>query len=107
MKHTHSFRTVLLLSWVLLFTRPWWSPGQETGDTPVFKPEEIEQIVAPIALYPGSLVAQVLMASTYPLEVVEAARWAKDNPDLKGDAYYYYPPGYTCAPSRLLAAVGV
>jgi len=40
----------------------------------VFKPEEIEQLVAPIALYPDSLVSQILMASTYPLEVVEAVR---------------------------------
>ncbi|HTN27809.1 MAG TPA: DUF3300 domain-containing protein, partial [Burkholderiales bacterium] len=53
---------------------------------PAFKKEEIEQLVAPIALYPDSLVAQILMASTYPLEVVEAARWAKANPSLKGKA---------------------
>ncbi|HWK49753.1 MAG TPA: DUF3300 domain-containing protein [Steroidobacter sp.] len=51
-----------------------------------FKPEELEQIVAPIALYPDALLAQVLMASTYPLEIVLAARWAKDHPDVKGDA---------------------
>jgi hypothetical protein len=50
------------------------------------KPEELEQIVAPIALYPDSLLAQVLMASTYPLEVVQADRWAKQNPTLKGSA---------------------
>jgi hypothetical protein len=54
--------------------------------TPPFKPEELEQIVAPIALYQDSLLAQIFMASTYPLEVVEAARWSKDNPDVKGDA---------------------
>ncbi len=41
---------------------------------PTFKPEEIEQLVAPIALYPDPLLAQVLMASTHPLEVVEADR---------------------------------
>lgn len=51
-----------------------------------FKNEEIEQLVAPIALYPDSLVAQILMASTYPLEVVEAARWAKSNPNVKDKA---------------------
>jgi len=51
-----------------------------------FKPEELEQIVAPIALYPDSLLAQVLMASTYPLEIVQAARWSKEHPDVKGDA---------------------
>ncbi len=51
-----------------------------------FKPEELEQIVAPIALYPDALLAQVFMASTYPLEIVQAARWSKEHPDIKGDA---------------------
>ncbi len=46
---------------------------------------QLEQLVAPVALYPDSLLAQVLMAATYPLEVVEAARWVKANPNLKGD----------------------
>jgi uncharacterized membrane protein YgcG len=53
---------------------------------PAFKPEELEQLVAPIALYPDPLLAQVLMASTYPLEIVEAARWQKQNAELKGQA---------------------
>jgi hypothetical protein len=53
---------------------------------PTFKPEELEQLVAPIALYPDAVLAQVLMATTYPLEVVEAARWSKEHPDIKGDA---------------------
>ena len=52
----------------------------------VFKQEELEQILAPIALHPDSLVSQILMASTYPLEVVQAERWAKQNAGLKGDA---------------------
>jgi hypothetical protein len=51
-----------------------------------YPPEELEALVAPIALYPDSLLAQVLMASTYPLEVVHATRWVKEHPDLKGDA---------------------
>jgi hypothetical protein len=51
-----------------------------------FKPEELEQIVAPIALYPDALLAQIFMASTYPLEIVQAARWSKEHPDVKGDA---------------------
>jgi hypothetical protein len=50
------------------------------------KPEELDQLVAPIALYPDTLLSQVLIASTYPLEVVEAERWAKQNKNLKGDA---------------------
>jgi uncharacterized membrane protein YgcG len=49
-------------------------------------PEQLQQLVAPIALYPDSLVAQVLAASTFPAEVVEADRWVQGNPDLKGDA---------------------
>jgi hypothetical protein len=46
---------------------------------------ELDALVAPIALYPDALLAQVLMASTYPLEVVQAERWAKANKSLKGD----------------------
>jgi hypothetical protein len=47
---------------------------------------QVQQLVSPVALYPDSLLAQVLTASTYPLEVVMAARWSKENPDLKGQA---------------------
>jgi hypothetical protein len=48
-------------------------------------PEQIQQLVAPIALYPDSLVAQILAASTFPEQVVEADRWVQAHPDLKGD----------------------
>jgi hypothetical protein len=47
--------------------------------------EQLQQLVAPIALYPDPLLAEVMMASTYPLEVVEAERWAKANKSLKGE----------------------
>lgn len=59
---------------------------QQAGQASAFKQEELDQILAPIALYPDSLVAQILMASTYPLEVVQADRFAKQNKNLKGDA---------------------
>jgi len=59
-------------------------PPQAGGKS--FKQEELDQLLAPIALYPDALLAQVLMASTYPLEVVEAARWSKANPNLKEKA---------------------
>lgn len=49
-------------------------------------PEQLQQLVAPIALYPDSLVAQVLAASTFPAQIVEADRWVQDHSDLKGDA---------------------
>jgi hypothetical protein len=52
---------------------------------PAFTQQELDQMLAPIALYPDSLLSQILMASTYPLEVVEAARWSRANPNLKGD----------------------
>ncbi|MCA1388600.1 DUF3300 domain-containing protein [Bradyrhizobium sp. IC3123] len=50
------------------------------------KPEQLEAFVAPIALYPDELLANVLAASTYPLEVVQADRWLKEHKSLKGDA---------------------
>ena len=49
---------------------------------------ELEQLLAPIALYPDTLLAQVLMASTYPLEVVQAARWLDKNKNLKGEQLF-------------------
>jgi hypothetical protein len=48
--------------------------------------EELDKLLAPIALYPDNLLAQTLMASTYPLEIVEAARWVDANKKLTGDA---------------------
>jgi hypothetical protein len=59
---------------------------QGTSAEKPFKQEELDQLLAPIALYPDSLLTQVLMASTYPLEIVQANRWAKENKDMKGDA---------------------
>jgi uncharacterized membrane protein YgcG len=49
-------------------------------------PEQLQQLVAPIALYPDSLVAQALAASTFPEQIVQAERWVQANPVLKGDA---------------------
>jgi Protein of unknown function (DUF3300) len=51
-----------------------------------FKDEELDQMLAPIALYPDSLLAQVLMASTYPADFQAAVAWSKAHPDDKGDA---------------------
>jgi len=57
----------------------------QAGQPDRFSKEELTQMLAPIALYPDSLIAQILMASTYPLEVVEAERWMHQNRDLKGN----------------------
>src|SRR5882672_8448118 len=66
------------------------SPAQPASQPPppveLLKPEQLEALVAPIALYPDELLANVLAASTYPLEVVQADRWLKARKTLKGDA---------------------
>ena len=59
--------------------------AQQAEQAVVFKQEELDQLLAPIALHPDSLISQILMASTYPLEVVQADRFAKQNTSLKGD----------------------
>jgi hypothetical protein len=58
--------------------------GDKEG-APALRPEEIDQMMAPIALYPDSLLAQVLVASTYPLEIAQAGRFVQQNKDLKGE----------------------
>ncbi|MFZ2091714.1 MAG: DUF3300 domain-containing protein, partial [Pseudolabrys sp.] len=61
------------------------APPASAQSQQLLKAEELDQLVAPIALYPDALLAEVFMASTYPLEVVQADRWATDNKALKGD----------------------
>jgi hypothetical protein len=60
-------------------------PQQGNGQTNA-PPEQLDSMLAPIALYPDPLLSQILVASTYPLEVVEADRWLKQNPTLQGKA---------------------
>jgi hypothetical protein len=57
-----------------------------TDQSDKFSQEQLDQLVAPIALYPDSLFAQVLMAATYPIDIVQADRWVKANPNLKEKA---------------------
>src|SRR5271166_5480089 len=61
-------------------------PGSQAPTYAQQTPEQLQRLVAPIALYPDSLVAQILAASTFPDEVVEADRWVQAHPELKGDA---------------------
>ena len=74
---------------LFLFLMPIGAIAQtSTSAAPVdqlLKPEQLDALVSPIALYPDTLLAEVLMASTYPLEVVEAERWVQANKNLKGD----------------------
>ena len=59
-----------------------YSPG---GNAPAFTQQQLDQIMAPIALYPDALLSQIMMAATYPREVTEAADWSRRNPDFDGD----------------------
>ena len=85
---TRSFVAALLLTAVQIVTvQAQTAPPPVAPDASqqLLKAEELDQLVAPIALYPDALLAEVLMASTYPLEVVQADRWATENKALKGD----------------------
>jgi Protein of unknown function (DUF3300) len=82
-------RVVTLVAALLLLT-----PVAVTAQTPaatspstdqLLKPEQLDALVAPIALYPDNLLSLVLMASTYPLEVVQADRWVTEHKKLKGE----------------------
>jgi hypothetical protein len=85
-KFRKTLMRLMSLSIILLMTLPADVFAQDAATKPTFKQEKLEQIIAPIALYPDSLLTQILMASTYPLEVVQADRWAKQNKNMKGDA---------------------
>src|SRR6516225_465011 len=92
----HRVATLVFLSLIMLtpFTAlaqnqpppaaPSAPPAAPSGEQ-LLKPEELDALVAPIALYPDNLLSLVLMASTYPLEVVVADRWLKENKNLKGE----------------------
>ena len=59
------------------------SPGQQQP-APFLSPEQLDNLVAPVALYPDPLLGQVLAASTYPLEIVEVQQWLQQNRNLEG-----------------------
>jgi hypothetical protein len=61
------------------------APAASASTQQLLKPEQLDQLLAPVALYPDTLLSEVMMASTYPLEVIEADRWAKANKNLKPD----------------------
>jgi hypothetical protein len=84
----------LSLSWCLCLIGPGnaWafeadtSPSQAPPQAAQQSPDQLQQLVAPIALYPDALVAQILSAATYPEQVVEAGKWITQHKDLQGDA---------------------
>ncbi|HEX2465415.1 MAG TPA: DUF3300 domain-containing protein, partial [Thermoanaerobaculia bacterium] len=64
---------------------PGSSQAAGVAEAGAFTKEQLEQLVAPIALYPDGLLSQVFMAATYPLQIVEASRFMEKNSGLKGD----------------------
>ncbi len=65
-------------------TDPGAPDGQTQPPPPPLNPDQLQNLVAPIALYPDTLLSQILVASTYPIEVVEAQQWLQQNHNLKG-----------------------
>ena len=93
MRKTDAIRYMVISVLALLLTCPlqaiaqevvnteWWVPSNQ-----VFRPEELDQMLASIALYPDALLAQVLAAATYPQGIASADRFVKDNPRVPGQA---------------------
>ncbi len=84
MKRNGTWQRALIGFLVVLMAVP--APIFAQNNIPVFRQEELDQMLAPIALYPDSLLAQILMAATYPLEVVQADRWVRANKNLPPEA---------------------
>jgi hypothetical protein len=86
-----SLSTIRSLALAIMVLVPFASNAQTSAtpaaasQTQLLKPAELDQLVAPIALYPDALLAEVLMASAYPLDVVQAERWLEANKNLTGD----------------------
>ncbi len=90
--------TVALLALLFLQTNAVWAqqptpvyppnayPSNQPQPVQVMNSNQLDDLVAPIALYPDPLISQVLVAATYPLEIVEASQWLQRNPGLTGPA---------------------
>ena len=83
-------KKILVVIGLLLCAAPWYMAHGASGQNDsvdaerVFSQAEIEQMLAPIALYPDTVLSHLLIAATYPLEVIQAERWTQRHPDLQG-----------------------
>src|SRR5690606_16367239 len=75
------------------------APVAQQSAAPAYTAAQIDQWVAPVALYPDALLSQIFMASTYPSNVIQAAQWSKDNPKMQGDAAIQAVAGQPWDPS--------
>ena len=85
--------------WILLaLLATLWLPRAGLAQHPVFSQAELDQMLAPVALYPDSVLSHVLIAATHPIEVIQAARWSAENAHLSGEvavesvAYHPWDP---------------
>ena len=88
----------LVCWWLLAAWLPLAVNAQDAAAEPPpvpFSQEQLDQLMAPVALYPDTLLTQVLIAATYPLELVQADRFLKANPELKGEALATAVPAAT------------
>jgi len=79
-------KRLMMLGKLLFASMLCLSTATVQAEDAAFSEAELDQMMAPIALYPDALLAQLLMAATYPADVAEAVTWSKDNPDQDGDA---------------------
>lgn len=78
----HRLRQILAWFFGLMLLAPFGGPMAQTP----LSHAQLDQLTAPVALYPDALLSQVLMAATYPADVASAAQWSKANASLSGDA---------------------
>src|SRR5579863_6398306 len=74
-------------------------PPPPAQPEPPLSPQQLQDLVAPIALYPDNLLSQILVATTYPIEVVEAQQWLQQNRSLSGQALLNAAQGQNWDPS--------
>src|SRR4029434_6411322 len=84
-------KAVAIVCAVLLVVVPgyplaWSQPASPEALPPKIPNDQLDSLVAPIALYPDPLLSQTLVASTYPLEIIQLEQWMKKNPNLKDQA---------------------
>src|SRR5262245_29298826 len=85
--------TAILCTGLLIIQNPYviaqqpQPPGTPPAQSQILlSPPQLDSLVAPVALYPDPILSQILVASTYPVEIVEAARWLEENNNLSGKA---------------------
>ncbi|MDZ7791893.1 MAG: DUF3300 domain-containing protein [Xanthomonadales bacterium] len=91
--------TTLFLTTILALTVGCSMTGPARADDSYFSQAELDSMLAPVALYPDSVLSHVLIAATYPLEVIQAARFSREHPGLRGEDAVVAVDGYDWDPS--------